>query len=285
MFRYLALCAAVGAASAAVGCRSRAIVPAGSSAVRLAAADADGRTALWDAVQDSLREYRFRIDRVDAREGVVTTLPETSKQYFEFWRRDAATPRDVLESTINPIRRWVEVRVDGLSDPSEQTVSITVHKERLSSPDRQFNNSTAAYRFFGDALPSTTGIVRVTPEYDRWYSIGRDPALETRLLDLMVRRSGASLLGYEPLNGEEKDATTVSTPPAAAPAEREPAPRVVPTRSGEPEGAVPVPTQPPTPPPSIPSAPPDDSSLHVPLRDVEEPPPSSGASGSPARRE
>ena len=63
-----------------------------------------------------------------------------------------------------------------------------VHKERQSSPDRQFNNSGAAYKFFGESLPSTTGQSRVTAKEDHWLDCGRDPAMEDYLLRAILKR-------------------------------------------------------------------------------------------------
>jgi hypothetical protein len=255
-------------AAVVAGCRSRPEVGAGASTVRLAAAEASGDEALWGAVQDSLRDYRFRIDRVDRREGVVTTLPETSKQLFEFWRKDAVTAYDVWESTINPIRRWVEVRVADGPESAERNVAVTVHKERLSSPDRQFNNSTAAYRFFGDALPSTTGIVRVTPEHDRWLSMGRDPALEARLVDQIVLRSQADVLEREVTSQPSApEVSDESQPlPQPEPAEQPSIPTTIEVTTSEPAVSEP----PSSPAESSPTTGTEGDAAIVPMQDVDE---------------
>lgn len=270
-------CLVAGLLLLAVGCRSRESVGAGESTVRLSAGDAATDEALWNAVQDSIRDYRFRIDRVDAIAGVVTSWPETSKQMVEFWRHDAVTLYDMWESTINPIRRWIEVRVEKQPEQSERLVAVTVHKERLSSPDRQFNNSTAAYRYFGESLPSTTGITRVTPEHDRWLSMGRDPALEARLVDRIVLRSNANVLE----RGETREA---APEPAEVPAQSQPEiPSEQPTAPPDQTTTMEVWTSQPaaTPPPQTTSptpttasqpmqvAPSDDGAAIVPLRDVE----------------
>lgn len=264
-------CMVVGMVGASVSCRSRPQPVSGESTIRLTATDAAADEALWVAVQDSLRDYCFRIDRVDLREGVVTTLPETSKQYFEFWRRDAVTAYDVWESSINPMRRWVEVRAVKEPPQSQRVVAVTVHKERLSSPDRQFNNSTAAYRFFGDALPSTTGIMRVTPEYDRWLAMGRDPALEARLVEQIVRRSKTQVLA--PRGSRDMTTEPAQAPPVEGGA---PTPVEAPQISGNRPTGVEVQTSRPavTPPPTImpqttPAPSSDDSAAIIPMRDVE----------------
>jgi len=151
---------------------------------------------LWEAVQETLRRGRFQIDRVDRASGVVTTLPETSQHYFEFWRHDVDTQRDAWEATLNPMRRWVEVSLTRADDgpwthPSElrTRLAVVVHKERLTSPDRQFNSSGAAYQYFGEGLPSTTGKSKVTAKEDHWLDCGRDPAMEDYLLRKILERS------------------------------------------------------------------------------------------------
>jgi len=145
---------------------------------------------LWCAIQDTLRDNPFRLDRVDRRAGVITTLAETSQHIFEVWRHDVDTWPDLWEATLNPIRRWVEVTVAGGQDATWSQVDVMVHKELLSSPDRQFNSTGAAYQFFGDRLPSTTGLERVTAEHDTWLDIGRDAAMEEYLLRAVLERAG-----------------------------------------------------------------------------------------------
>lgn len=139
---------------------------------------------LWEAVQESLRRGGYRLDRVDREAGIVTTMPETSQHFFEVWRRDVNTREDFWEGSLNSIRRWVEVNVSGASE-----VSVVVHKERLSSLDRQFNSTGAAYQYFGENLPSTTGKVKVTAEDDHWIDRGRDPAMERYVLDAILERA------------------------------------------------------------------------------------------------
>jgi len=152
-------------------------------------ADSVQADQLWEAMQDSLRRHRFQLDRVDRRAGVMTTLPEGSQHFFEIWRKDVATRTDWWAATLNPIRRWVEASISPGEDGLTKLV-VVVHKERLSSPDRQFNNSGAAFQYFAESLPSTTGLARVTAADDRWLDLGRDPAMEDRLLHDMLNGAG-----------------------------------------------------------------------------------------------
>lgn len=144
---------------------------------------------LWISIQETLRRHHLQLDRIDRTAGVITTKPEASQHFFEFWRKDVATARDAWEASLNPIRRWVEVRLLATDEQSWKEISVLVHKQRLSSPDRQFNSTGAAYQYFGESLPSTIGQHRVTAQTDRWYDVGRDPAMEHRLLTAIVEQS------------------------------------------------------------------------------------------------
>src|SRR6185312_6563447 len=46
---------------------------------------------LWSACRDALVADGFTIDRTDFRDGVMTTLPLISKQFYEVWRMDVVT--------------------------------------------------------------------------------------------------------------------------------------------------------------------------------------------------
>lgn len=147
----------------------------------------------WEAIQDTLRDSRFAIDRVDRRAGVVTTFPVGSQHFFEFWRHDVDTREDFWEATLNPIRRWVEVNVKQSSAGEWEELSFTVRTQRLSARDRQFNRTGAAYQFFGYNFPATTGEPDIGPNDVRWMNLGRDPAMEEYLLDAFVDRTGMSV--------------------------------------------------------------------------------------------
>lgn len=137
---------------------------------------------LWSATNETLRRHRFQLDRVDRRAGVITTMPMTSQNILEFWRHDVDTWHDLWESTFNLIRRKVVVTFENDENGNWSSIAMAVHKERLSSPDRQFNSTGAAYQYFGNALPSTTGKVDLSQEDDRWINEGSDPAMENYLL-------------------------------------------------------------------------------------------------------
>lgn len=179
-----------------------------------AAAWAEYGDAIWEESQNTLREHEFKIDRVDRRAGLITTRPEPSRHFFEFWRQELRTAYDVWEATINPLRRWIEVKVIPSEASGEVELAIVAHKERLSVPDRQFNSTGAAYQYFSGTLPAFRQIRQLSegeanqyaanspPALDplvdpalegaTWIDRGRDPALEEYLLRTILERAGLS---------------------------------------------------------------------------------------------
>lgn len=150
----------------------------------------DSADVFWESIQETLRRQRFRLDRVDRRAGVVTTMPMISQHLLEVWRHDVDTWPDLWESTLNSMRRWVEARVSRGVDNVWLKLTILVHKERLSTPDRQFNSTGAAYQYFGDSLPTTSGETGVAANETVWLDEGRDSAMEEYLLRAILERAG-----------------------------------------------------------------------------------------------
>ena len=93
------------------------------------------REALWEAGRDVLRQYGFSLDRQDFRAGVLTTHPMVGKHFFEFWRRDAVSPCDLAESSIQKIYRQVTVRLEP-TQPGAETYKPIVEVV-VSRSDRQ----------------------------------------------------------------------------------------------------------------------------------------------------
>src|SRR5262249_42049068 len=62
---------------------------------------------LWNVSERVARDFMFQLDRTDYRGGVLTTKPMTSRQWFEFWRRDTQTLHDVELTALATFRRTI----------------------------------------------------------------------------------------------------------------------------------------------------------------------------------
>jgi hypothetical protein len=174
---------------AAGGCHQP-LAPAGRTAERFLVADEQQFDSLWDACQTVLRRDRFRLDRVDRLAGTITTYPTTSQQFFEFWRHDVDTAHDLARASLTTERRRVTVQVDrAKANPLDCLVCVTVNKERLSAPERQYNNSAAVLRLYASDLPGEGGEPRLTRQNDYWIDEGRDGAMERWILRRIAGRA------------------------------------------------------------------------------------------------
>jgi hypothetical protein len=144
---------------------------------------------LTSACLDVARDYQFTIDRTDYRDGVITTRPMISPQFFEFWRHDAGTFEDVLQSSLQTIRRSVRFDLTR-SEDGVFTARPKVLVEKLSLVQRRIT-SEAQYRYVfsplsNDATYTTAAGTTVPTRY--WFAIGRDEALEKQLADAVARK-------------------------------------------------------------------------------------------------
>ena len=117
--------------------------------------------ALWAACEQTAHEYFFRIDRRDQRSGLMTTEPMITKQWWEWWRKDAGTFYDTKEATIANIRRTIffQFKKDG---ENIYSVAPKILVEKESRVDPKYKQD-----------------IEGPPTY--WYSLRRDEVLEKKV--------------------------------------------------------------------------------------------------------
>ncbi len=146
---------------------------------------------LWDACKGELYVRLFPIDREQYRDGLLTSEPVISKQFFEFWRTDAVDVHDVAESSLATIRRTIHFEVSRRDDGTYDVVP-KVLVERFQSTERrltaitQYHESFTGPRVSMDA-PDESG-VPFAAEY--WYPVRRDSLLEKDMAESIRRRLG-----------------------------------------------------------------------------------------------
>ena len=196
MFKGAILAAAV-VGALLVGCGAGQV-----SAVRLAVTGDPQFDALWDAATAALGEYRFQIDRQDRRAGVITTFPLVGRHWFEFWRKDAATPRDVLEGTLHTVTRTAKVTIrkaaGGRGAVGKYAVAVEVRTRRSTLPTYQVTSTADAYDLFlGRGDVARTYAADVTRRRGRGAGkeedLGRDAALEKALRQRIVELAQKAL--------------------------------------------------------------------------------------------
>jgi hypothetical protein len=137
---------------------------------------------LWRACEESARHFGFEPDRMDYRGGVLTTLPLTSKQFWEIWRNDVATLEDLANSSLSTYRRTL--RFDIERTPAGGYVAAPrVVIERYARSETPITASIYLRNAFRTQRGSRTWGSRETDRgiylpRQYWYATGRDDALE-----------------------------------------------------------------------------------------------------------
>ncbi len=124
------------------------------------------------ATRDVLRSYRFQIDRVDAAQGVVTTLPKPSS--------GIATPWDAEQSSFNQ-------ELEDLANSQERRVRVVFQRPAWSSPEPGAGASLPSEPAVGRMMHVEVTIDRVqrpgwrpTPKSVRHSTVTMDPDLAAR---------------------------------------------------------------------------------------------------------
>lgn len=145
--------------------------------------------ALWATALSVLQKHDFQPDRQDRAQGIITTLPVTSMQWGEAWRQDVADSYSYLESSLHTVQRKVTIR---FVHDTTWRLEVQVDVYRLCMPDSQLTSASSCLQAFSGVLPEATGTMtlRGTPRRT-WVHLGRDGAMESRLLNRILASSAA----------------------------------------------------------------------------------------------
>lgn len=151
---------------------------------------------VWERIVDAVDDY-FDIERessirvygnlsTEITEGRIDTHPRIAATYLEPWFQDSVTQEERLESTCQTIRRRATIRV--VPESGGYMIFVSVYKE-LEDLERPLGANTGAASFtYTNTINTITNIGSDAPTSYGWIPIGRDPALEQRIL-LKIRHN------------------------------------------------------------------------------------------------
>lgn len=145
---------------------------------------------LWDAAERVSQDYLFQIDRRDQRNGVLTTAPMVSPQWFEPWRRELQTSGDVAQSSVATIRRSIRWTFRKVSNGWAVSPRVLIERQALTEQRVSGVLSRAYFRrdpndhIYGTR--ETDQNIRLPDSY--FYPIGRDFEFEDRLTEKMLNQ-------------------------------------------------------------------------------------------------
>jgi hypothetical protein len=153
---------------------------------------------VWDQIVAVVSDY-FTVTREQrARrsefptEGRIETAPQDGASWLEPHRHDSVGRFNRWESTYQTIRRRAIVRV--VPDAAGYLVEAIVEKELEDLPKPEHATAGAA-TFRNDASLPSRRLEQVNRTHlsPRWIQLGRDPALEQRMLaEIHARLSGVN---------------------------------------------------------------------------------------------
>ena len=174
---------AIAAAAVLAGCASQQVAAPGPLSVT-----GVNKTRVMSVAEDVLTQMRFTVEKADTEKGYIRTRPLRGGQLFEIWRKDNASAAQLAESSIHSIQRTVELNITE-SNAGVQ-VKCDVGVRRLSLPENDYVAQSHAANMFTASSTSRQrlDINEEQTQQMEWIELGPDPALETRILQLIQRR-------------------------------------------------------------------------------------------------
>ncbi len=147
---------------------------------------------LWNACADVARQDGYTIDRRDYREGLLTTDPLVSQQFFEVWRHDTGSAAGVADNSLDTYRRTVRFQIEKESGQYRMTPCVIV--ERHTQAEQPITSDV----YLGSSMIAAKHPMQGTRETDRgvylpsayWYATGRDYAFERDLATQVRHKLG-----------------------------------------------------------------------------------------------
>jgi hypothetical protein len=165
----------------AAGCQAPS-QPSGPTVERVSLPAPADRDQLWESACRTLRDYSFRLDRQDKVNGVLTTLPETTAQGFEFWRPQPRPAYYWWEANLHTIQRQATVQLLSGEQADETQLDVKIERLRYRLEERQIDNAAGAMRIFSADAPTVSGRQAKPSKTGYWVPLGRDEPMEQNLL-------------------------------------------------------------------------------------------------------
>lgn len=150
---------------------------------------------LWEHLVDVVDDY-FEIEREEPvrqyetvlTSGRIDTYPKIGATVFEPWHRDSVDRYSRWEATLQSIRRRAEIRVDPRDGGYWITVVVFKELEDVAQP---LAATTSSATFRNDSsLTRVVSPIGEQPTHAGWIPLGRDTALEQRIIEAIGARFG-----------------------------------------------------------------------------------------------
>lgn len=137
---------------------------------------------VWERAVDVLHDFQFDIGQENRLARVIETLPKAGASLLEPWHSDSVGVPNRLESTLQSVRRTVQISMQPSDQQPGFLVSVAVYKEIEDLPGLAANSPGAAT--FSESTPLERDLDAVVGQStpSGWIRVGRDTALEQAIL-------------------------------------------------------------------------------------------------------
>lgn len=150
------------------------------------AVPAGGYPGAFSATREVLRDCRFDLERIDAGEGVISTLPKHSSGIFTPWDTEQSTVLAELDDSVNNQSRRVRIVFDPADAPEDAARTGRVEVVVYRMQDYSLRPSTRAIQFSSRAVDPLNSARGVYPMYE--VPTTQDPAFASRLARAIEER-------------------------------------------------------------------------------------------------
>lgn len=145
------------------------------------------REFLWNQLVDSIDDY-FKIEREERvrvvgdilTEGRIITYPKTGATQLEPWRKDSTSGYEKLHSTLQTVRRRMEVRV--VPEQGGYLIYLAVFKELEDLPKPLHSTVGRAIHRHDNSPQKEEEELPLAEGENGWIPLGRDVSLEQQIL-------------------------------------------------------------------------------------------------------
>jgi hypothetical protein len=157
----------------------------------------DQETALIQAIETTLSQFHYTIDKSDPQTGIIRTNPLPAAKWFEFWRKDNVGSFNYTEANLHSLRKIIEINISQNAD--NLCIDCQARVQRLYLPQKHVTSSSRAYHLFSRSASSMQNL-RLNPQQRTsvtWIDLGTDVRLSNEILSAIKQKINQPVRGKQ----------------------------------------------------------------------------------------
>jgi hypothetical protein len=174
--------------TSAIGCQQMPPEPEGPTLGYVSGQVPEDREVLFESVISTMYRYYFEPDRQDRLEGIITSHPDTTANFFELWRPQPSDPYYWMEANTRTMSRTARVVLTHRQAEGDYQLDVEIQRYKYNLRERQIDNAAGAMRLYSNSAPTYSGEIEKPSESAYWTLMGRDQFMEEAFLAALIER-------------------------------------------------------------------------------------------------